>query len=144
MQMTAFFLTFVLSANIYASDIVTPGTKNLNIGFFTDSDLPKVQCGCWYYYPTDQKLKGKVIAIGESAKDALHVIINRRKVVIGNWQVEYQETYHLILYTSNQYKVNIHSTVLAESKYSSDYESVITIQSGSDESSLNVFGSCGC
>ena len=123
-------LTFT-STLIMAEEAETILKKKHYFGFFSKAELKGWggQCGCWYYYPFYKKANGKVIALGERVDNGLYMIIDGKKTMIGHWMADYHKTYHSILYRSNKYKINIHSKIIKEGKYSSDFESAITVQS---------------
>lgn len=116
----------------------------LSLDLFKRSDLPRVQCGCWYHYPFESEEAGKVIAQGEAAEEAIYIVLNNKKTKIGNWKADYRKDYHLVNYFNDKYKINIHSKDLMVGRYSSDYKSTITIEVNSEKYSVEAFGSCGC
>ena len=143
MKLISVVLIIILSADSYAEDTKISSTEKIELDYFTNRHLSGGQSGCWYYFPAEKKQGGSVIALGESADNAIHMIINGEKVMIGNWKADYQKLYHNISYSSPDYQVQIHSKVLSESKFSSEYESTIKIKSKTGKTVIEVFGQCG-
>jgi hypothetical protein len=73
--------------------------KDLEFGYFNNKDLSVGQNGCWYYHPANKKRSGNVIAFGESADNAINLIINGKKEMIANWKADYYKTYVNISYS---------------------------------------------
>lgn len=122
---------------------------SLNVGasefeYFEGEELSGGQCGCWYHHPAKDKLQGKVIGFGEAADKEIHFKVDGKKVTVGNWQAEYEGTTHFISYSSNGYKVDIVSKMIQESRFSSSYDSTITVEFEKTKSVIEAFGSCGC
>ena len=117
--------------------------ENIELGYFTNKDLSDGQSGCWYYYPANKKQFGNVVGLGESAHDAIYLIINGEKKMIDNWKADYQKEDHYISYSDPEYNVEIHSKVLIESQYSSQYESTLTVTTESGTTTIGTFGECG-
>jgi hypothetical protein len=118
-------------------------SNEIDLGYFTKEDLSKGQSGCWYYYPVNKKQAGSVIGLGESANNSIYFIINGKKEMIGNWTATYRKKHHKISYNNEIYNVKIESSVLGESKYSSQYESILTVSTKSESKKVEVFGECG-
>ena len=73
--------------------ILFPGfsySEEIKLRFFENEELPRGQSGCWYYQPLEEKQRGKIVAVGESADEAIYFIINGKKTGIGNWRVTYR------------------------------------------------------
>jgi len=116
----AFLVVTAMCSSTFATDVVPRVMAAVQIGFFEKAELPSSQCGCWYYYPLDQKLGGRVVAVGKSAEDALHVKINGRESTIGNWKADHLERVHFLSYGNDHYRVDIRSEVLEEGKFSGE------------------------
>lgn len=144
--MKAIVILLALSVSIptLANGNAPIGNGTLHLGAFDESRMKEPQCGCWYYYPLSKKLSGRLIAIGESAKNAITLMIDGKPVTVGNWDAKYTERLHKISYKNEKYEVTIQSTVKSESKYSSEYDSVLTVKAGSEQSTIEAYGSCGC
>jgi len=142
MRIAAPFAGFVFSAVVGA--VAKTNAGDLAIEAFSESTLPQVQCGGWYYHPADQKTDRKVIAVGESPGDFLQLIVNGDKVVIGNWRTEYRNGRHGVSYGNERHRVNIDSVVVSDGRYSAEYRSTINLQSGGGEVTITAYGLCGC
>lgn len=117
--------------------------ENIKLGYFTAKDISGGQSGCWYYHPADKQRSGNVIGLGESADDAIYLLINGEKKMIGNWKADYQKEQHIITYSSPVYSVEIHSRILGESQYSSQYESTLAVTTKTGKTVVEVFSECG-
>ena len=134
---------FMLSVLAHGACLAAPVADDLEIGYLTASDFPAGQSGCWYYYPAEKRQTGSIIGLGEAAEEAIYMIINGEKVMVGNWVADYQETYHSISYKNDQYEIDIVSRVLNSGNYSFQYESTITVKTDSSQSVIQTFGECG-
>ena len=143
MKFAIAIIGLTLSTIVYGPNLAVFAAGNLEFGYFTVNDLPAGQSGCWYYYPAEKKQTGNIIGLGEAADDAIYMIINGEKVMVGNWAADYQETYHSISYSNDKFKINIYSKVLNSGKYSSQYASTITVKTDSNQSVIQAFGECG-
>lgn len=144
MKLTALLLVLGVSLSALASEDENIGTGTVHISAFGEPKHKETQCGCWYYYPSNKKLAGHLIAIGDAGNDMITLMIDGKPVVVGNWEAEYTEMRHRISYSSDQYTVRIESAVKSESTYSSEYDSVLTVSSGTEQITVEAFGSCGC
>lgn len=132
------------SVTLFAEEETIKLDNGVEFGFFSSSDYPGGQCGCWYYYPASKQNKGKVVALGEAADEALYIIVDGERLKVSNWVAEYQQELHSISYQSDRCSISIRSSVLSEGEYSSDFNSTITIELDGKHSVIETFGSCGC
>ena len=121
------------------------------IDFIELSNTPVTsQCGCWYYSTENYhglengKPTKKLVAVGEAGEDGIYMNINGKNIFVNNWHADYQEKIHKINYSTENYKISILSNVLRESRFSSDFQSKITVSNKTEEISINAFGECGC
>jgi len=137
-------LVAVLSViNVSADSAIPASNVGMELGYFSKADLSTGQSGCWYYHPADRKHLGKVVGLGDNASEAIALIINGKKITIGNWRADYQNTRHRISYDNDQYQVDIFSEVLSEGRFSTQTFSTIRITRDATQISLKTFGECG-
>lgn len=112
--------------------------------FFEGDTLSKGQCGCWYYHPREKGNSGKVLGLGDATEESIYFKINGRKVSVGNWRYSYEGSSQRIKYSNESYKVDIISEMIEESRFSSSFHSIISINFDDKIDEINVFGECGC
>jgi hypothetical protein len=132
------FLALTASFNVLGDE------SNSKYGFFEGDELSKGQCGCWYHYPRDKGIQGKVLGLGEAAQNSIYFKIHGAKVQVDNWGYSDKDNFLITEYSNESYQVKVHSEMIEDNRFSSTYNSTITIKSGSETDVIKVFGSCGC
>lgn len=131
-------LALTVSFNVLGNEPIS------KYGFFEGGELSKGQCGCWYHYPREKGVQGKVLGLGESTQESIYFKIHGAKVQVGNWGYSDKDNFLITEYSNESYQVKILSAMIEESRFSSTYNSTITIKSSSGTDEIKVFGSCGC
>jgi len=145
MKIQIFTILAIVSffSTVFAADKTTVHVGGLELTVIDSKNAACMSCGCCFYYPLEEKAKGRIILDFEYGRGA-KATINGKSTNLAITNLESKKNMYINKFSNNETTIDVKSISLEKGRFGATYKSSIVIDTKGSKGKVTTYGVCGC